>query len=133
VSDGKTLLRTSEMDVDAAEIARGYKSLLEVERGWRDLKQLDLRPVYHRKADRIVAHVQLSWLSLLLIRTAEIATGDTWRNLAAELDRIQLHTYDTGQGTVSQRTRLTAKQRVILQALELPEPPRYYEFEPLND
>ena len=131
--DGKTLLRTSEMTVDAAEIARGYKALLEVERGWRDLKQLDLRPVYHRKNDRIVAHVQLSWLSLLLIRTAEIAVGDTWRNIAAELDRIQLHTYDTGQGTVSQRTRLTGRQRDILERLSLPEPPRYYDFDPLND
>jgi transposase len=131
--DGKTLLRTSEMTVDAAEIARGYKSLLEVERGWRDLKQLELRPVYHRKDERIIAHVQLSWLALLLIRTAEIACGDTWRNLAAELDRIQLHTYDTGQGTVSQRTRLTAKQSSILERLGLPEPPRYYDFAPLDD
>jgi transposase len=131
--DGKTLLRTSEMTVDVAEIARGYKSLLEVERGWRDLKQLELRPVYHRKDDRIVAHVQLSWLALLLIRTAELACGDTWRNLAAELNRIQLHTYDTGQGTVSQRTRLTAKQSSILERLGLPEPPRYYDFVPLDD
>jgi transposase len=131
--DGKTLLRTSEMETDAADIARGYKALLDVERGWRDLKQLDLRPVYHRNAERIVAHVQLSWLSLLLIRTAEIACGDTWRNIAAELDRIQLHTYDTGHGTVSQRTRLTANQSSILERLGLPEPPRYYDFEPLND
>jgi transposase len=131
--DGKTLLRTSEMNIDAAEIARGYKALLEVERGWRDLKQLELRPVYHRKDDRIIAHVQLSWLALLLIRTAEIAAGDTWRNLSHELDRIQLHTYDTGQGTVSQRTRLTAKQSSILERLGLPEPPRYYDFVPLDD
>jgi hypothetical protein len=131
--DGKTLLRTSELDTDAEQIARGYKALLEVERGWRDLKQLELRPVYHRKADRIVAHVQLSWLALLLIRTAEIATRDTWRNLSHELDRIQLHTYDTGVGTVSQRTRLTAKQSSILAALNLPEPPRYYQFAPLHD
>jgi transposase len=131
--DGKTLLRTSELEVDAGDIARGYKALAEVERGWRDLKQLDLRPVYHRKDDRIVAHVQLSWLALLLIRTAEIACRDTWRNLAHELDRIQLHTYNTGAGTVSQRTRLTAKQRSILEALELPEPPRYYQFEPIDD
>jgi hypothetical protein len=29
--DGKTLLRTSEMDLDAEQIARGYKALLEVE------------------------------------------------------------------------------------------------------
>ena len=131
--DGKTLLRTSEMDLDAEQIARGYKALLEVERGWRDLKQLELRPVYHRKAERIIAHVQLSWLALLLIRTAEIACHDTWRNLAHELDRIQLHTYDTGQGTVSQRTRLTAKQSSILDALGLPDPPRYYDFAPLDD
>ena len=131
--DGKTLLRTSETQTDAAEIARGYKALLEIERGWRDLKQLELRPVYHRKDERIVAHVQLSWLALLLIRTAETACGDTWRNLSAELDRIQLHTYDTGQGTVSQRTRLTAKQSSILERLGLPEPPRYYDFAPLND
>jgi hypothetical protein len=131
--DGKSLLRTSEMETDAAEIARGYKALLEVERGWRELKQLELRPVYHRKDQRIIAHVQLSWLALLLIRTAEIATGDTWRNLAAELDRMQLQTYDTGHGTVSQRTRLTAKHSSILERLGLPEPPRYYEFEPLND
>jgi transposase len=131
--DGKTLLRTSELEVDAAEIARGYKALAEVERGWRDLKQLDLRPVYHRKDERIVAHVQLSWLALLLIRTAELACHDTWRNLSHELDRIQLHTYDTGAGTVSQRTRLTAKQSSILEALELAEPPRYYQFEPLDD
>jgi transposase len=131
--DGKTLLRTSELNVDAGDIARGYKALAEVERGWRDLKQLDLRPVYHRKDDRIVAHVQLSWLALLLIRTAELACRDTWRNLSHELDRIQLHTYNTGAGTVSQRTRLTAKQRHILEALELPEPPRYYQFEPLDD
>ena len=131
--DGKTLLRTSEMETDAEQIARGYKALLEVERGWRDLKQLELRPVYHRKDDRIVAHVQLSWLALLLIRTAEIACRDTWRNISHELDRIQLHTYDTGAGTVSQRTRLTAKHSSILKALNLPEPPRYYEFEPLDD
>jgi hypothetical protein len=131
--DGKTLLRTSEPEVDAAEIARGNKALAEVEQGWRDLKQLELRPVYHRKDDRIVAHVQLSWLALLLIRTAELACHDTWRNLSHELDRIQLHTYNTGAGTVSQRTRLTAKQQSILEALELAEPPRYYQFEPLDD
>jgi hypothetical protein len=75
------------------------------------VKLLELRPVYHRKADRIVAHVQLSWLALLLIRTAEIACRDTWRNLSHELDRIQLHTYNPGAGIVSQRTRLRWRYR----------------------
>jgi hypothetical protein len=131
-TDGRTLLRTSDLDMDAADIARGYKALTEVERGFRDLKQLELRPVYHRRGDRIVAHVQLCWLALLLIRTAEIAAGDTWRNLAHDLDRIRLVTLATDAGTVAQRTRLDDKHRSILRALELPEPPRYHDFQPLQ-
>jgi hypothetical protein len=42
---------------------------------------LELRPVYHSKEQRIGAHVLLCWLSLLLIRLADQAAGDTWRNL----------------------------------------------------
>ena len=36
---------------------------------------LDLRPVYHRREDRIRAYVLLCWLALLLIRVAETAAG----------------------------------------------------------
>ena len=61
------------------DIALGYKQLLEVERGWRDMKQvIDLRPVYHRREERIRAHVILCWLALLLIRVAENETGQPW-------------------------------------------------------
>jgi transposase len=38
---------------------------------------LDLRPIYHRREDRIRAHVLLCWLALLLIRIAETTTGRT--------------------------------------------------------
>jgi hypothetical protein len=131
--DGKTLLRTSDLSLDAADIARGYKALQDVERGFRDLKQLDLRPVFHRKQDRIIAHVQLCWLSLLLIRTIELSVEDTWRNIAHELDRIRLITWQTDSGTVSQRTRLTTRQHEILTALGLPHPPRFYQFDPTGD
>ena len=88
--DGKYLLRTSDPALSAEDIALGYKQLLEVERGWRDMKQvIDLRPVYHRKEERIRAHVILCWLALLLARTAENACGDTWPNLRRQLDKIQ--------------------------------------------
>lgn len=47
--DGKYLLRCGDPHLSAADIVLGYKQLLDVERGWRDMKQiLDLRPVYHR-------------------------------------------------------------------------------------
>lgn len=127
--DGKYLLRTSDESLSAADIAEGYKALYQAERGWRDLKtiQVHLRPVYHRKDSRTQAHVQLCWLALLVMRVAELACGDTWRNLRDELDRMHLVTFATNEGTVSQRTELTAGQRSILRALELPEPPRFYD------
>jgi hypothetical protein len=131
-TDGRTLLRTSDLTMDAADVARGYKALQEVERGFRDLKQLDLRPVYHRRRDRIVAHVQLCWLALLLIRTVEIQTGDTWRNISHTLDTIRLVTLATDAGTVTQRTRLGEKHLSILAALDLPEPARYHNLRPQN-
>ena len=82
--DGKYLLRCSDPHLSADDIALGYKQLLEVERGWRDMKQiLDLRPVYHRLEERIRAHVVLCWLALLLIRIVETTTGQTWHHCAA--------------------------------------------------
>jgi hypothetical protein len=79
---------------------------------------------------RIIAHVQLCWLALLLIRVAETETGDTWRNISHELDRIQLVILATSQGTVTQTTMLRRPQREILTALDLDEPARYVEFTP---
>ena len=129
--DGKFLLRTSDQSLTPTDLAEGYKALYEAERGWRDLKHtIDLRPAYHRREDRIEAHVQLCWLALLLLRVAEIQADDTWRNLRNELDRLHLVTLKTNEGTVAQRTELTPAQRRILQALQLPEPPRFYDFTP---
>jgi transposase len=68
--------------------------LLQVERAWCDLEaSLELRPVYVRKHERIRAHVLLGRLALLLVRIAENATGDTWRNLRNELQRLHLGTF----------------------------------------
>ena len=129
--DGKFLLRTSDESLTPADLADGYKALYEAERGWRDLKHtIDMRPAYHRREDRIEAHVQLCWLALLLMRVAETETDQTWRNLRNELDRMHLVTLATNEGTVSQRTELTAGHRRVLGALSLPEPPRFYDFTP---
>lgn len=126
--DGKFLLRTSDESLTAADIAQGYKGLYEAERGWRDLKStIDLRPVHHRE-DRIRAHVQLQWLALLLLRVAETAVSDTWRNIRDELERLHLVTLATTHGQVAQRSELTPGHRSILRALELADPPRFFDF-----
>jgi Transposase DDE domain len=129
--DGKYLLRSSDPHLSAEDIALGYKQLLQVERGWRDMQQvIDLRPVYHRKEDRIRAHVILCWLALLLTRVAETTCGDTWPALRHQLERIKLGTFTGPAGTFRQRTELTTTQRAILAKLELPEPPRVYQLTP---
>jgi hypothetical protein len=124
--DGKFLLRSSDPTLTAEDIALGYKQLLQVERGWRDMKTtLDLRPVHHRKEDRIRAHVQLCWLALLLIRIAENQTADTWRNLRRELQRLHQGTFRGNAGLVHKTSETTAAQLRILRALGLEAPPTF--------
>jgi hypothetical protein len=127
--DGKWLLRTSDLTLTPDDLAAAYKQLLAVERGWRDFKgALGLRPVFHHREDRIRAHIQLCWLALLLLRVIENATGDTWRNIRHELDRMHLVTLATTAGQIAQRTTSTAGQQTLLRALDLPEPPRIFDY-----
>ncbi len=127
--DGKWLLRTSDTTLTPDDLAAAYKTLLQVERGWRDMKgALGLRPVFHYREDRIRSHVQLCWLALLLMRVVENATEDTWRNVRNELDRMHLVTLATADGQVAQRSATTTGQKAILAALELGEPTRFFDF-----
>jgi hypothetical protein len=127
--DGKYLLRTSDPKMSAEDIALGYKQLLEVERGWRDLKQvIDLRPVYHRKEERIRAHVILCWLALLLARVAENAAGSTWPQLRRQLNRIAVGTFTGPAGTFRQRTEISTAQATILEQLAIDPPPKIYQL-----
>jgi transposase len=100
--DGKYLLHSSDDTLNAEDIALGYKKLLEVEQGWRDLKQhLDLRPIYHRRDNRITAHVLFGFLGLLLVRFAERTTEQTWPQLRRELQRVALVDLSGPAGRVS--------------------------------
>jgi hypothetical protein len=112
------------------DLALAYRQLLEVERGWRDLKgSLGLRPVFHHREDRIRSHVQFCWLGLLLVRVIENATGDSWRNVRHELDRTHLVTMQTAEGRVAQRSNTTPGQAEIFHALDIAEPGRFLGFE----
>jgi hypothetical protein len=65
--DGFYVLRTSvpAKEFDAAATVLAYKSLAQVERAFRSLKSIDLdiRPVHHRLAGRVRAHVFLCMLA----------------------------------------------------------------------
>jgi len=121
--DGKYLIQTSDDTLSSEDVALGYKQLLKVEAAFRTLKQsLALRPVYHRKEERIRAHVLLCWLALMLIRIVENQTGRTWRDVRSLFQRVHLIQAVSSDGTVLQRTELTDEHRGIHSALDLPEP-----------
>ena len=65
--DGLYIIRTSvtAAELDAAECVRTYKSLATVERAFRSLKSVDLhvRPIHHRTAGRVRAHLFLCVLA----------------------------------------------------------------------
>jgi len=65
--DGIYIIRTSvpEEQMDAPSCVRNYKSLAQVERAFRSLKTVDLkvRPIHHRKPDRVRAHIFLCMLA----------------------------------------------------------------------
>jgi len=65
--DGIYIIRTSvpAQQMDAPECVRNYKSLANVERAFRSLKTIDLkvRPIHHRTADRVRAHILLCMLA----------------------------------------------------------------------
>jgi len=129
--DGKYLLSSSDPDLSAEDIALGYKNLREAERSFRDLKTtLELRPVFHRLEHRIRAHVVVCWLALLLIRIAERGSGQSWRRIATELQRLHLVTLEGAAGAVQQTTPPTDAQCAILAALQVKAPPRITALEP---
>jgi hypothetical protein len=131
--DGKYLLRCSDPHLSAEDIALGYKQLLEVERGWRDMKSvLDLRPVYHRLEERIRAHVLLCWLALLLTRITETTTGQTWQALRRDLTRLHAVTFTGPTGTFRQRTEPTKAQTDIYAQLDLTLPKKIIGITPAS-
>ena len=129
--DGKYLITTSDDTLTPADVALGYKNLLEAERGFRDLKgTILLRPVFHRREDRIRAHVLICFLALVIVRVCELRAGKTWRTIGDELGRIKQGRFRSPDGEFTQRTELTADQRQLLNALGVPEPPRFAHVTP---
>jgi transposase len=79
--DGIYIIRTSvdAARMEAADCVRNYKALANVERAFRSLKTVDLkvRPIHHRTADRVRAHILLCVLAYYV----EWHMREAWREL----------------------------------------------------
>lgn len=93
--DGIYVIRTSvpASRMGAADCVRYYKSLTQVERAFRTLKSVDLRirPIHHRLADRVRAHIFLCMLAYYV----EWHLREAWRELLfADTDQAAKATRD---------------------------------------
>ena len=67
--DGKLLLVTNTKDLAPDELVKRYKSLADIERGFRVLKsEIEIGPIYHRLPNRIHAHASICFMALILYR-----------------------------------------------------------------
>lgn len=127
--DGKFLISTSDEKLSNQEIVQFYKQLWRIEQLNRHLKHVvNIRPVYHRLEDRIRAHVILCWLALLLLRIAELETGETWFQLSKKLFGLHLGKFKTADGEFWQSTSANPIQKAIFNKIGIKSPPDLFKI-----
>jgi transposase len=126
--DGKLLLVTNTK-ATAAEVVQRYKSLADIERGFRVLKSdIEIGPVYHRLPQRIRAHALICFMALILYRVMRMRLKVAKRSespttLLEQLKRIHQQTIETNEGkTLTGLTEITPAQKSLFAALELTPP-----------
>jgi len=140
--DGIYIIRTSvpASRMDAPDCVRNYKALANVERAFRSLKTVDLkvRPIHHRTADRVRAHILLCMLAYYV----EWHMREAWRDIMfadpdheskktrdpvapaersdVALDKIAQHTLDDGSPVHSFRTLLEDLSTIVRNTCRTP-------------
>jgi len=96
LSEGCYLLRSNVVDWTPEELWRAYIQLTEAEDAFHIQKSdLQIRPVWHQKPDRVQAHILVCFLAYVLWKTLEAqcrqaGLGDEPRKVFAELSEMAL-------------------------------------------
>ena len=124
--DGKLMLITNVQDMAPLEVIRRYKSLADIERGFRVLKsEIEIAPVFHRLPERIKAHASICFMALILYRVMrqrlKLAGSPLSPEAAlASLRRIQRHSVSIDNGApVSGISSINQDQAATMAALKV--------------
>lgn len=127
--DGKLMLVTNVPDMTPAEVVQRYKSLADIERGFRVLKsEIEIAPVFHRLPERIKAHASICFMALIVYRVMRQRLKLAGSSLSpeaalAELRRIQRHTVRVDNGApIHGVSTVQPRQAEALAALNIPKP-----------
>ena len=128
--DGKLLLVTNTPDLSPQGVVDRYKSLADIERGFRVLKsEIEIGPVFHRLPGRIKAHAAICFIALILYRVMRQRLRSADAQLSperalAELQKLQHHQIRINQAErpVTGISRLSETQDRVFAALKLKKP-----------
>jgi len=97
LSEGAYLLRSNITDWSDQQLWKAYIQLTQAEAAFRIQKdQLNLRPIWHQREDRVQAHILVCFLAFVLWKSLEMwqsraGLGNSPRTILEELARIQSH------------------------------------------
>jgi transposase len=127
--DGKLLVVTNVQDMAPDKVIERYKSLADIERGFKVLKsELEIGPVYHRLPERIRAHASICFMALILHRVMRMrlragSTGLTPERALQSLRGIQHHRVSiNGAPPLSGVSCMTAEHSEMFKALKVKTP-----------
>ena len=128
--DGKLLLVTNTPDLSPQGVVDRYKSLADIERGFRVLKsEIEIGPVFHRLPERIKAHAAICFIALILYRVMRqrLSSADaplSPERALEELQKLQRHQIRINQADrpVTGISRLSETQDRVFAALRLKKP-----------
>lgn len=124
--DGKLVLLTNVLDFEAKEVVYRYRSLADIERGFRVLKSdLEIAPVFHRLPERIRAHALICFMALVIYRVMRMRLKEYGCKVSPKtalelLNRIQKHRVTAGDRAYSGISKTTPEQSDIFKALDVP-------------
>jgi transposase len=135
LSEGAYLLRSNISDWSDQQLWKAYIQLTQAEAAFRIQKdQLHVRPIWHQRAERVLAHILVCFLAFVLWKSLEMwqsraGLGNSPRTILEELARIQSHdvvlpTATYGQIRLRCVTRPDAAQAALLDRLGIVLPKR---------
>lgn len=133
LNEGCYLLRTNVTDWSAEDLWKAYIQLTEAEAAFRIHKSdLKIRPVWHQKQDRVLAHILVCFLAYVLWKTLHqmvvgAGLGDEPRRVFDEISKISLVdvVLPTKKGVNIRRRcvrKPTEHQNILLSRLKLKMP-----------
>lgn len=122
---GVHVLRTTLVDVDAVDVISAYQGLLDVEDDFHQFKgPLQLRPMHHRRADRIRAHVMVCMLALVVKQEIERLTDLPFPEVARAVKRVTAARMQDGDREFWMRSEWPEEALPILDKLGVRRGPR---------